>query len=97
MTYTKVILKGSLELVRSDIKSIECDGIPIYINYPEGYEVTGNTVHDRFIVTPPRQEIITPGTYNELGEEITPPVMGDYISHLVLPAGYDTSHFITSI
>lgn len=97
MTYTKLTLKGSLAAVLADIQSILKDGSPIYPNYPEDYEQIGDSVHDRFIVTPPRQEILTPGTYNELGEEITPPVLGDYISHLVLPAGYDTSHFITSI
>ena len=97
MSYTKVTLKASLEAVLADIQSILKDDSPVYPNYPEDYEQIGASVYDRFIVTPPRQEIITPGTYNELGEEITPPVLGDYISHLVLPAGYDTSHFITSI
>lgn len=95
--YTKTTLKGSEAAVFADIKSIQKDGEALYPDYPEGYEKTGATVHDRYIVTPPRQEIITPGTYNELGEEITPPVLGDYISHLVLPTGYDTSHFNTSI
>ena len=95
--YTKEILKGSKSAVLADIKSIQHNGLPIYPNYPEDYEQIGTSVHDRFVVTPPRQEILTPATYNEAGEEITPPVMGDFISKLVLPEGYDTSHFSTKI
>ena len=96
MNYTKITLKGLLADVLFDIHSLEWNNELVYPNYPEDYEKPFSAF-ERFIVTPPRQEIITPGTYNEAGEEITPPVLGDYISHLVLPADYDTSHFITSI
>jgi hypothetical protein len=97
MEYTRVSLKGSLADVLADIKAILKDGEPAYPEYPKGYEVTGDSVHDRFIVTKPRQIVLTPATYNESGEEITSAVMGDFISKLVLPAGYDTSHFATKV
>jgi hypothetical protein len=95
--YIKATLKGSKAAVLADIKSIQKDGEAVYPDYPEGYEQIGNTVYDRFIVTPPRQEVLTPATFNEAGEEITPAVMGDFISKLVLPAGYDTIHFATKV
>jgi hypothetical protein len=97
MSYTKATLQGSLEAIHADIKNIEYKGEKVYPEYPDGYEVTGDSVHDRFIVTKPRQIVLTPATYNESGEEITPAVMGDFISKLVLPAGYDTSHFATKV
>tara|TARA_R110001592_G_scaffold17518_2_gene73810 strand:- start:103040 stop:103330 length:291 start_codon:yes stop_codon:yes gene_type:complete len=95
--YIKATLKGSKSSVLADIKSIQKDGEAVYPDYPDGYEVTGSSVFDRYVVTPPRQEVITPGGYAEDGTETTAPVMGDWVSQLVLPAGYDTSHFITSI
>tara|TARA_R110002095_G_scaffold216097_1_gene212092 strand:- start:543 stop:836 length:294 start_codon:yes stop_codon:yes gene_type:complete len=97
MSYTKATLKGSKAAVLADIKSIQKDGEAAYPNYPEGYEVTGDNVHDRYIVTPPRQEELSPATFNEAGEEVSTAVMGDYVSQLVLPAGYDTSHFQTAL
>lgn len=84
-------------MVLADIKSIQHNGSSIYPNYPEDYEQMGTSVHDRFIVTPPRQEVLNPATYNGAGEETTPAVMGEFISKLVLPAGYDTSHFSTKV
>tara|TARA_R110001592_G_scaffold74779_5_gene226879 strand:- start:7790 stop:8083 length:294 start_codon:yes stop_codon:yes gene_type:complete len=97
MTYTKITLKGSFEAILIDIKNIEYKGEKVYPNFPEDYEFIGDTVHDRFIVTPPRQEVLSPATFNEAGEETTSAVMGDFISQLVLPAGYDTSHFATKV
>tara|TARA_R110002096_G_scaffold129211_5_gene277908 strand:+ start:2936 stop:3229 length:294 start_codon:yes stop_codon:yes gene_type:complete len=97
MGYTKATLKGSLTAVLTDIKFIQKDGEPVYLNYPAGYEVTGATVHDRYIVTEPRQEELIPATFNEAGEEISTAVLGDYVSQLVLPTGYDTSHFQTAL
>jgi hypothetical protein len=97
MSYTKATLKGSKAAVLADIRSIQKDGEPAYPEYPEGYEVTGSSAFERYVVTPPRKEVITPATYNESGEEITPAVLGDFISKLVLPAGYDTSHFATKV
>ena len=93
--YTKATLRGSLEAVLADIRAIQLNGTPIYPNYPEGYEVMGSSVFDRFVVTTPRQLVITPAEFNEAGEEITPAVMGDYECKVVLPSGYDTSHFKT--
>ena len=97
MNYTKATLKGTLEAVLNDIKDIEYQGEKVYPEYPDNYEVTGDTVHDRFIVPPPKQEVLTAGEFNEEGEELTPPVMGEYISYLVLPAGYDISHLKTAV
>jgi hypothetical protein len=96
MSYTKATLKGSKAAVLADIRSIQKDGEAAYPNYPEEYEVTGSSVFDRYVVTTPRQEVLTPATFNEEGEEITPAVMGDFISKLVLPAGYDTNHLQTA-
>ena len=50
---------------------------------------------ERFVVTEPRQEILTPGEYAENGTEITPPVLRNWVSHLVLPLAYDTSNLNT--
>jgi hypothetical protein len=97
MEYTRVSLKGSKAAVLADIRSIQKDGEAVYPEYPEGYEVTGSSAFERYVVTPPRQELLTPATYNESDEEITPAVLGDFISKLVLPAGYDTSHFATKV
>ena len=97
MNYTKATLQGTLEAVLNDIKNIEYKGDKVYPNYPEGYEVMGDGVLDRFIVTSPRQEVITPATYNDQGEEITPAVLGDWKSKLVLPSGFDVSIFKTKI
>tara|TARA_R110001592_G_scaffold268269_3_gene534533 strand:- start:44546 stop:44839 length:294 start_codon:yes stop_codon:yes gene_type:complete len=97
MNYTNLTLKGSLAAVLTDIKSIQNNGEPVYPNYPADYETIGNTVHDRFIVTEPRQEVITPATFNQAGEEVSAAVLGDYVSILVLPAGYDTGHFQTAL
>jgi hypothetical protein len=97
MEYTRVSLKGSKADVLADIKAILKDGEPAYPNYPEGYEVTGESVHERYIVKPPRQEVIEAAEFDENGEEITPAVLGDFISKLVLPAGYDTSHLQTAL
>jgi hypothetical protein len=97
MEYTRVSLKGSKADVLADIKAILKNGEPAYPEYPEGYEVTGNSVFERYVVTTPRQEVHTPATYNESGEEITSAVMGDFISKLVLPSGYNTNHFQTKV
>lgn len=97
MNYTKVTLQGALEDILTDIKNIEYKGEKVYPNYPEDYEFIGDSVFDRFVVTTIRQIVITPGVYDENGNETTPPVLGDYQCHLVLPLGYDTSNFITSI
>jgi hypothetical protein len=97
MNYTKATLKGSKAAVLADIQSIQKDGEAAYPEYPVDYEVTGSSAFERYVVTTPREEVITLATYNESGEEITPAVMGDFISKLVLPAGYDTSHFATKV
>ena len=97
MNHKKATLKGTLANVLADIKSLTLNGELVYPNYPDGYEVTGATVLDRFIVTEPRQEVLTQGEYNDQGEEITAPIMGDYIAKLVLPSGYDTSGLTTLV
>lgn len=89
MGYTKVILKGNQEVVIADIKKV-------YPDYPNDYEKTGESPLDRYIVTTPRQEVLTPATYNDQGEEITPAVLSDWVSKLVLPSGFDTSVFNTA-
>ena len=97
MNHIKAILKGTLADVLADIKNLTLNGELVYPNYPDGYEVTGATVLDRFIVTEPRQEVLTPAEFSEEGEETSPAVMGDYIAKLVLPSGYDTSGLTTLV
>ena len=85
---TKLTLKGNLEAVLADIKNI-------YPDYPQGYEKFGKTIHERFIVTPPKQLVITPAEFDSEGNVTQEAVMGDWESKLVLPSGYDTSHLKT--
>ena len=90
MNNTRVKLKGSLENVTADIRGIEHQGKKVYPAYPEGYEIRNGT--KVFVVTPPAQEVITPG-----GED-TPPVLSEYfVSYLILPADCDISFFQTSV
>ena len=95
MNYTKATLKGTKAKVLADIKSLSFEGEVLYPNYPADYEKSPSG--DRFIVTSPRQEVLTQGEYNDQGEEITAPIMGDYIAKLVLPSGYDTSGLTTLV
>jgi hypothetical protein len=95
MEYTRVSLKGSLADVLADIKAIVKDGEPAYPEYPDGYEVTGGSIHERFIVTQPRQEVIQSAEFDENENETKAAILGDWSSKLVLPAGYDVSHFNT--
>lgn len=97
MHYLHIRLKASVEAeVEADIQSLQWNGEAVYPNYPEDYERSFGA-HDRFVVTPPRQEVLTPGQYAEDGSEITAPVLGDWVSHLVLPASYDPSHLQTRV
>lgn len=95
MNYKKLTLKGTLADIIADVKGITWNDELVYPNYPSDYEkiIDG----ERFIITEPRQEILTQGEYNDQGEEITPPVMGDYVAHLVLPSSYDTSGLNTIV
>lgn len=95
--YTKVTLQGSYEAVIADIRSIQMNGEPVYPNYPEGYEVMGSNAFDRFVVTPPRQLVVTPAEFDSEGNVTQEAVLGDWQSKLVLPAGYDVSHFTTAL
>ena len=95
MGYTRVSLKGSLADVLADIKAILKEGEPAYPDYPEGYEVTGAGIHDRFIVTPPRQIVISGGEFDESGTETKAAILGDWESKLVLPFGYNVAHLKT--
>ncbi len=95
MSYTKATLKASTkEAIENDIKSITWKGEKVYPDYPDGYEISFGP-KERFIVTEPRQELIEPAEYDSEGKEIKAPVMGDWISHLVLPLGFDTSSLNT--
>ena len=97
MNYTKATLQGTLEAVLNDIKNIEYKGEKVYPNWPENYEFIGNSVFDRFVVTAHRQIVISPATYDESGEEITPALMGDWTCNIVLPFGHDTTNLITKV
>lgn len=95
MNYKKVKLSAAIKnMVLADIKSLSWQGEAVYPNYPKDYEKSFNSF-DRFIITEPRQEIIKPAEFNEQGEETAPAVFGDWVSRLVLPAGYNTSHLKT--
>ena len=94
MAHLKATLKGTKAAVLADIKNIEYQREKVYPEYPNDYETSFGALN-RFIVTEPRQEVITPATYNDQGEEITPAVLGDWVSKLVLPSGFDTSVFNT--
>jgi len=96
MGYTKVKLKGTKAELINDIKRLTFNDELVYPNYPADYQKSFGNLN-RFIVTTPSQEVITPGTYNEAGEETTPPVLGDFISKLVLPEGYDTASLVTKV
>lgn len=90
MSFIKTTLKGSKAAVVADIKGLMWNGEAVYPDYPEGYERSFGPF-DRFIVTEPRQEVVSPGEYAEDGTQTKAPVLGDWVSHLVLPLGYDTS------
>lgn len=94
MDYTRLELKGSKESVLADIRSIKRNGVLLYPNYPQGYEVSFGP--DRYIVTEPIQEQLSPAVIDENGIETTPAILGDWVSNLVLPPGYDTSEFTTA-
>lgn len=95
MNYTKATLSApTKEAIEADIRQLSWYGNPVYPAYPDGYEVSLGPF-DRFVVSPPRQEEITPGEYDQNGDLINPPVLGDWVCHLVLPFGYDTSHLNT--
>lgn len=95
MKYVKLKLSAADEdMVLADIKSLTWEGGLVYPNYPQDYEKSFNSL-DRFIVTEPRQEVVIPAIFDKTGEETAPAVLGDWVSRLVLPAGYDTSHLKT--
>lgn len=103
MNYTKVSLQGSKEAVIEDIESLTYNNEQVYVMHklddegekvlldvPRNYERRfGN--FERFVMTPLRQIVLSPATYDEEGEEITPATLGDWTTHLVLPKGYDVS------
>lgn len=95
--YTKLTLKGSYEAILGDIKNIEYKGEKVYPNFPENYEFIGDSVYDRFVVTEPRQMILEPAEFDAEGNETKSAVLGDWECKLVLPQGYDTSHFNTKV
>lgn len=94
MSYVKATLKGTKAAVEADIKGLMWNGEAVYPDYPEGYERSFGPF-DRFIVTEPRQEVVSPGEYAEDGTQTKAPVLGDWVSHLVLPHGYDTDSLAT--
>jgi|GEM_PF-3108620 len=96
MNYTKTTLKGTKVAVEADIKGLMWDGESVYPNYPEGYERSFGPF-DRFIVTEPRQEVVSPGEYAEDSTLTKAPVLGDWVSHLVLPQGFDISNIKTRV
>ena len=96
MNYTKATLKGTLEAVLNDIKGLTWNGEIVYPDYPNDYEKSF-APFERFVVSQPRQEVITPAEFNEEGEETTPAVLGDWVCKLVLPLGYDTSTLNTIV
>lgn len=97
MNYLKVKLKAPTEAsILTDIKGLSWKGEAVYPIYPEDYEKSFGPF-ERFVVTPPRQEVATPGEYDENGNEVSPPVFGDWFCYLVLPQGYDTSTLSTLI
>jgi hypothetical protein len=97
MEYTRVSLKGSLADVLADIKAIEINGEVAYPNYPIDYEKTGDKVTDRYIVTTPRQEIISNAEFDENLNETKAAILGQWVSKMVLPSGFDVSIFKTAI
>ena len=95
MHYTKATLSAlTKEAIVADIKRLTWKEELVYPDWPQGYERSFDAF-ERFVVTEPRQEILTPGEYAENGTEITPPVLGNWVSHLVLPLAYDTSNLNT--
>lgn len=94
MSFQRATLKGTKAAVEADIKGLMWEGESVYPNYPQGYEKSFGPF-ERFVITPPTQEVLVLGEYSEDGSEITPPQMGDWVSHLVLPRGYDTESLST--
>jgi len=95
--YTKATLKAPTKAaIIADIQSLSWNGEQVYPDFPEDYERSFNAF-ERFVVMPPRQIVISPATYNEAGEEITPATMGDWACELVLPKNYNTSHLTTVV
>lgn len=90
MKFIKTTLKGTKADVEADIKGLIWNGEAVYPDYPEGYERSFGPFK-RFIVTEPRREILSPGEYDEWGSQIKAPILGDWVSLLVLPEGFDTS------
>lgn len=90
MEYQRLKLKGSLEAVLSDIKKV-------YPEYPEDYEKIGESVHERYIVTEPRQEVLEQAEFDENGNETKAAILGDYESTVVLPSSFDISVFSTAL
>lgn len=97
MNYSKATLSApNKEAIEADIRILSWNGKPVYPDYPDGYEVSMGP-YQRFVVTPPCQEVIAPGEYTEDGTEITTPVLGNWVCKLVLPFGYETSNLSTKI
>lgn len=97
MNYSKATLSApTKEAIEADIRNLTWQGVSVYPNYPIDYEKSFGPF-ERFIVTPPRQEVITPAEYSQNGDLVNPPVLGNWICQLVLPSGYDTSHLNTLI
>lgn len=95
MNYLKKTLSApTLEAILNDIKSMMWKGEAVYPDYPNDYEKSFGP-GERFIVTVPKQDILEDGKYAEDGTEITPPVVGNWESILVLPLNFDTSIFKT--
>lgn len=94
MKYLKLQLKGSKQEVLDDILALEWNDQKVFPNWPEGYQISLRP-GERFIVTDPRQEVLEPGQYSKDGEEVVPPVLGSWISNLVLPENYPTENFKT--
>lgn len=95
--YIKVALSNpSKEAILIDIQSLTWNEEQVYPAYPDDYEKSFGPLC-RFVVTEPRQMVKAPAVYDDNGNEVHGPIMGDWVSHLVLPKAYDTSHLKTKI
>lgn len=95
MSYTKGQLSATTKkAVINDIKAIEWEGEPVYPDYPDGYEVAKSSFK-RFIVTPPRREVLEPAEFDSDGNKVKAAKLGNWRSKLVLPEGFNLSVFKT--
>lgn len=96
-TYKRATLHAATkEAIIADIKSIMHNGEPVYPDFPNDYEKSFGPF-ERYVVTEPRQIELEPAEYNAQGNQTKAAVLGDWECKLVLPLGYDTSHFLTLV